>query len=454
MAYGAFAVAEIILSAYIAMQLYNCIKEKFNFSKCVFVFYIYISLIFVYNFFPVILGINAISRYIIVFAVNCFCLCIFTVFYKQTIYFKIKMPERNLQIEKDSIWINNITQIIANVFQQNTKKDFFVETALGICKIIDQQFYQNQDEKVIGEATATNKDVNVSVCAALKSEDNYEEIFNNGEINECDYSIIDSRFNQDSRKIYTGNCYIDFVFLSKQEITAIVHVENITDALCANIGNIIQTMYTNISTAYDNLKLRKDMVLTQESVFVNLAQIVECKSSGASQHLKIVSELVRILCEGLNFSPEKTELVASAAMVHDIGKVAIPEYIIEKPGTLSDEEFALMKGHVQFGYNILSQAPGEFMVVAAIIAQQHHEKYDGSGYLGLSGEEISIYARITTVADVFDALLSKRSYKESWSIEEVVKYINDRSGTEFDPQIVAVFNQHIDEFWQVENEYL
>ena len=94
------------------------------------------------------------------------------------------------------------------------------------------------------------------------------------------------------------------------------------------------------------------------------------------------------------------------------------------------------------------------MVVAAIIALQHHEKYDGSGYMGLSGGSISIYARITAVADVFDALISKRSYKDAWDIEQVAKYINERSGTEFDPQIVGVFNRHINEFQEVKNRYL
>lgn len=449
-----FAFAATVLMACVATQLYRCIKENLGLSKFVFVLYIYILLVFIYNFFPIIFGISAISRYIIMFAVTAFCLCMFAVFYKQTIYFNIKLPERNLQIEKDSVWINDITNIIANVFQQKTKNDFFIETAMGICKIIDRNLFQNDQGSAVREAIKRNVDLRISACVSIKTEENYQEIFNNGEIKDCDYSGIENRFIQDQRKIYIGISYIDFVFLSKQDISAIIHVENITDALCTNISNIVQAMYISISTAYDNLRLKKDMVLTQESVFVNLAQIVECKSNSTSQHLKIVSELVRILCEGLNFPPEKTKLVASAAMVHDIGKVAIPEYIIEKPGVLNDEEFNLIKGHIHYGYNILSQAPGEFMVVAAIIAQQHHEKYDGSGYMGLSGSSINIYARITAVADVFDALISKRSYKDAWDIEQVAKYINERSGTEFDPQIVGVFNRHINEFQEVKNRYL
>jgi putative two-component system response regulator len=132
-------------------------------------------------------------------------------------------------------------------------------------------------------------------------------------------------------------------------------------------------------------------------------------------------------------------LVSNAAALHDIGKIAIPSEIISKYGLLSNKERSIMNKHTEYGKEILASIDTEFMKIAADIALDHHEHYDGSGNNNKSGAEISTYARIVTVADVFDALTTKRSYKEAWSIDDAVNAIDQDSGKIFDPKVVEAF---------------
>jgi HD-GYP domain-containing protein (c-di-GMP phosphodiesterase class II) len=148
------------------------------------------------------------------------------------------------------------------------------------------------------------------------------------------------------------------------------------------------------------------------------------------------------LGRALQLSQREIQMVSLASMVHDIGKLAIPESVLEKVGELSEEEYRIMQDHIIYGYNILSKSPGEFMNAAAIIAQQHHEKYDGTGYLKFRGEHIHPYARLVAVADVLDALLSDRPYKTAWMPDEAFAYLNEQSGKHFDPQLVILCNQN------------
>ena len=132
--------------------------------------------------------------------------------------------------------------------------------------------------------------------------------------------------------------------------------------------------------------------------------------------------------------------------MHDIGKIAIPDSILNKPSKLTLDEFELMKTHTTLGYVMLNSSTKQLLKAASIIAHQHHEKWDGSGYpQGLKGEQIHIYGRITAVADVFDALSSSRAYKDSWTDYSIFKMFKDEKGKHFDPKIVDIFFENIDD---------
>ena len=148
----------------------------------------------------------------------------------------------------------------------------------------------------------------------------------------------------------------------------------------------------------------------------------------------------------MGFDDAKAEHIATASKLHDLGKIAVPKYIIEKRGRLNEEEQIIISSHTDFGYTILSAfADDPLISTAAVIARYHHEQYNGMGKNGLKGEDIPIEARIVTVCDVYDALVSERSYKKAWTKEAATNYLAEYSGKIFDPQICTAFLEYLKE---------
>jgi len=157
----------------------------------------------------------------------------------------------------------------------------------------------------------------------------------------------------------------------------------------------------------------------------------------------------------LGWDEERIETINLAAPMHDVGKVGIPDIILLKPGKLTPDEWEIMKKHSQYGYDILKGADSELLQMASVVALEHHEKWDGSGYPNqLRGEGISIYGRLTALADVFDALTSKRPYKESWSFEKTKDHIYSQSGIHFDPELTKIFLDLYSEMVKIKEEYI
>lgn len=209
----------------------------------------------------------------------------------------------------------------------------------------------------------------------------------------------------------------------------------------------------SIHSRTDLLRVSRQLNEVSEQTIQSLAEIVEAKSEFTGLHVKRVSEYTRILAEAMGYSPAKVDIIRIASMMHDIGKINIPSSILEKPGKLTAEEFEVIKGHVRDGQRMLQNASGEIMETACRIAHEHHEKWDGTGYLGMAGEEIALESRIVALADVFDALVSRRPYKTPFTAERAYEIITQDSGTHFDPQVVDAFHSHFDRFLQVLSSY-
>jgi response regulator RpfG family c-di-GMP phosphodiesterase len=161
-----------------------------------------------------------------------------------------------------------------------------------------------------------------------------------------------------------------------------------------------------------------------------------------------------LLALKLGMSEKEANFVKQVAPMHDIGKWAIPESILQKPGSLSPDEWEIMKTHTSVGYELLKDSKLEVLRMGALVAVQHQEKYDGTGYPhGLKGNEIHLYSRITTVADVFDALGSERSYKPAWKVEEIIAYFQQGRGTHFDPVLVDLLLGNLDEFLAIRETF-
>ena len=193
---------------------------------------------------------------------------------------------------------------------------------------------------------------------------------------------------------------------------------------------------------------------TQLEVVQKLGRAAEYRDNETGAHILRMSNVSALLAKHLGFSREETENLLHASPMHDVGKIAIPDHILLKPGKFNAEEWEIMKTHTTLGYQILSGQNSALLNLAGEIALSHHEKWDGSGYPeGLEGENIPISCRIVAVADVFDALVSDRPYKRAWSIRDACDHINAQSGCHFDPKVVKVFNQVFRDILEIRDRY-
>lgn len=186
----------------------------------------------------------------------------------------------------------------------------------------------------------------------------------------------------------------------------------------------------------------------------NLANAVEARSKETGAHVQRVSLICERLALYYGLSDREVTLIKYGSPLHDIGKVAVSDRILHKPGKLGADEWAEMQLHVEYGVEILSKSNNPVMVKASEIARTHHEKWDGSGYPnGLSATDIPISGRITAVADVFDALGSKRSYKDAWSEKMIRDEMLALKGAHFDPKVLDLMFEHWSEFIHIRELY-
>ncbi len=200
--------------------------------------------------------------------------------------------------------------------------------------------------------------------------------------------------------------------------------------------------------------LNKDIIETQKEVIFRLGAIAEARSKETGMHVKRVAEYSYLLALYYGLDKEEAEILKQASPMHDIGKIGIPDDILNKPAKFTFEEFELMKSHSLLGYDMLKGSDKSILKVAAIVAHEHHEKYDGSGYPGgLKGEDIHVYGRITAIADVFDALGSDRCYKKAWDDERIFNLFKEEKGKHFEPKLVDIFFENLSEFIKIRDTF-
>ena len=194
-----------------------------------------------------------------------------------------------------------------------------------------------------------------------------------------------------------------------------------------------------VSEATSEIRLR------ERETLLRLARAGEYRDEETGNHVIRMAKYSRVIAEQLGFSKEDSDVLEMAAPMHDIGKIGIRDDILLKPGKLTAEEFETMKQHTIIGHDILKDSPSKFLQMGGIIALGHHEKFDGTGYpYGKKGEEIPMEARIVAIADVYDALVSERPYKNAWSTEAAIDYMKTHSGKHFDPDCLNAFEEQLD----------
>lgn len=219
-------------------------------------------------------------------------------------------------------------------------------------------------------------------------------------------------------------------------------------------NDVLRAFLVHSSLALDYWLLTANKSRSQKNMLIFLSEVIEHHFTENGNHIRRVSEMMYLVSRKIGIDRDRAERWKMASILHDMGKIGIPDRILKKPDKLSPEEFEVMKSHVLIGHKLLSSNKDEFFPDAADIALSHHEKWNGQGYpSGLKGEEIPLPARILTVIDVFDALTHKRVYKEAWPVETAVRYILDRRGEDFDPDLVDSFISIVPDLQWVLDEY-
>jgi HD-GYP domain-containing protein (c-di-GMP phosphodiesterase class II)/phosphoribosyl 1,2-cyclic phosphodiesterase len=200
--------------------------------------------------------------------------------------------------------------------------------------------------------------------------------------------------------------------------------------------------------------LAEEVEATQREVVFTMGAVGESRSKETGNHVKRVAEYSKLLALAYGLSQEEAELLKQASPMHDIGKVAIPDSILNKPGRFNPQERKIMDTHAELGYNMIKNSERPLLKAASIVAYEHHEKWDGSGYPNKkSGEDIHIFGRITAIADVYDALGSDRVYKKAWESERILTLFKEERGKHFDPKLVDLFFENLEKFYAIRDKF-
>ena len=218
-----------------------------------------------------------------------------------------------------------------------------------------------------------------------------------------------------------------------------------------------EVIYKNMELEEKNkqlIKLNEEIEATQKEILNTLGNISESRSKETAYHVQRVAEYSSLLAKLYGLPDYLIDLLKNASPMHDMGKIGIPDSILTKPAKLDDKEFEIMKTHSDIGYDIFKNSNREMLKAAAVIAHQHHEKWDGSGYpQGLKGEDIHIFGRITAIADVFDALGSNRVYKKAWKDEKIFTLFQEEKGKHFDPKLIDIFLKNKEKFLEIRDKF-
>lgn len=215
----------------------------------------------------------------------------------------------------------------------------------------------------------------------------------------------------------------------------------------------IQSLMSLSQDISESIKLNEDIIETQKELIYILGEVVENRSHETGLHIKRVALISEFIARKYGLGEDHSAMIKIASPLHDIGKVGIPDTILHKPGKLSSTEIQVMKKHADMGFQLLNRLDKPLIKMAATIAHEHHEYYNGLGYpAGLTGEHIAIEARIVSIVDVFDALGSRRIYKEAWPDQEILNYLEINKSIQFDPELVDLFIENFDEILQIRNQ--
>jgi response regulator RpfG family c-di-GMP phosphodiesterase len=348
----------------------------------------------------------------------------------------------SLRAYRDIITIDNsrkglekIIDASANIFEIQSMKTFVTGILLQLVSILrlnDNALYCRASG-----ITATSNNGELTVMAATGKYDSsivYKKA--KDAVDPSVYQLLWQSLTE-RRSIFNGNTYVAY-FRSKNGIENIVYLER-DETMHDWEKDLIDIFCSNVAIAYENIYLNQELENSQKEIIITLGEVIDSRSRETQNHVKRVGEYCKYIGSMYGLDENDIETLRVASALHDIGKIAIPDSLLQKPGKLDDDEMTAMKKHSMYGGEMLRFSTRNILRPAGLIAFQHHERYDGKGYpLGLAGEEIHIFSRITTAADVFDALTTDRVYRKALPFQQVIDYFKSESGTQFDSKIAKI----------------
>ena len=266
---------------------------------------------------------------------------------------------------------------------------------------------------------------------------------------------VDLNIENDIKKLTYKTMDLMHLTMTLLLIFTIVFIMILEYKVGKNVGLSVDEIEEKVQQGLETIySLNKEIEVTQQEVVFTMGAIGERRSKETGNHVKRVAEYSKLFALYYGLDEKEAEMLKQASPMHDIGKVAIPDAILNKPGRFDDKERGIMNTHVELGYDMLKGSKRPLLKMAAIVAYEHHEKWDGTGYpRGLKGKEIHIYGRITAIADVFDALGSARVYKPAWDDERIFNLFKEERGKHFEPKLVDIFFEHLDQFLEIRDRF-
>ncbi len=348
-----------------------------------------------------------------------------------------------LAIEQSRQGLEKIITASRDIFSSHSMEHFIqgvIQQLTSLLGGVDQAMYATS----LVASNPRGNDAKLVVFAARgdfeKSEGKpIEEVLSPEQLEACHRAL-------EQKSIVYKDDYLFAYCSSQYNHNSLLYVSGVPKRLNETQRHLIEIFAQNVQIAYENVQLQSEVEDTQQELVWRLSEALELRSTETGNHVKRVSHICHTLAKAYGLSEHDAEMLRHAAPLHDVGKVGIPDAILNKPGKLDDEEWKIMQSHAQKGYAILQDSRRPLVHAGAVIALDHHEKWDGSGYPnGKKGSEIHIYGRIVALADVYDALRHKRCYKEAWELADVVKEIEGLRGRQFEPKLVDAFIACIDD---------
>ncbi|TAN47133.1 MAG: DUF3369 domain-containing protein [Methylococcaceae bacterium] len=333
-------------------------------------------------------------------------------------------------IELNRRGLSRVLEVTPDIYRITTASlsDFFqgvLTQIIGLCRLDESSFISTIEGVIV---TVDGQELTIQARSeAFRSEQRFQTV----------RALCLKALENGAASLPLRNHALVFPLRVRQGIAGFIYVEP-TDKLSCADGDLIQMVANQCSSALENLRLHFDLQTSYDHAVDMLAEIAEFKDKTTGRHICRIDSYTRLVALEMGVSPQEAELYGKASRLHDVGKIGIADELLNKTGRLSAAEFEIVKQHTRIGASILSH--DHFLGLARDVALYHHERWDGKGYPeGRLASELPLVTRIVSVVDVFDALISRRPYKEPWSLQDAVAAIAHNAGSQFDPDVVEAF---------------